>query len=218
MELSLEVRLTYHVAQLRALLKPFQSLGDIVSRVIWGPSIETPLCRKVWIFFFDCPPKGGQSKKKISFRSYAQRSLFEILLNQTKIILYLPISDWCGTQADVSVCCSKLIWKWWIQYDCTNKLMFACTMTYEWLNTDITTMKSKNKSKHKINKIIRIIIAKIKCKIKQNACGMQFDNKFVFLITNCHWPKTNHVIWLDQWQLLFAKTNADRTVCRKGLY
>ena len=37
-------------------------------------------------------------------QSYTQRNLFDILLNQPDIRLYLPFSDWFGTQTDVSVC------------------------------------------------------------------------------------------------------------------
>ena len=35
---------------------------------------------------------------------YTQRNIYEILLNQTKISLYLPFYDWFGTQTVVSVC------------------------------------------------------------------------------------------------------------------
>ena len=39
--------------------------------------------------------------------SHAERNLFEILLNQPGIRLYLPFSDWFGTQTDTSVCVPK---------------------------------------------------------------------------------------------------------------
>ena len=38
------------------------------------------------------------------------RNIFEILLNQTQIRLYLPFSDCFGL--DTFVCCSKSIGKW----------------------------------------------------------------------------------------------------------
>ena len=38
------------------------------------------------------------SKSSIIFQRYAQRNIFEILLSQTEIRLYLPFSDWFGTK------------------------------------------------------------------------------------------------------------------------
>ena len=38
-----------------------------------------------------------------------QRSLFQILLNETEIGLYLPCTDWFRTKRTLSVCCSKSI-------------------------------------------------------------------------------------------------------------
>ena len=88
----------------------FQILGDEQLFYFW-------LYEAIGISF------GSQSKRKLSPRSYIQvnlklnvnlflwvytchlhvyltrqRNLFEILLNQTKIRLYLPFSDWFGTK------------------------------------------------------------------------------------------------------------------------
>ena len=43
-----------------------------------------------------CPHK--RLSDSFSLRTYTQRDLFEILLNQNEIRLYLPFSDWFGTK------------------------------------------------------------------------------------------------------------------------
>ena len=46
----------------------------------------------------------------LGYDGHTQRNLFEILLNQTEFSLYLPFSDWFGTNNPISVWCDK-IWK-----------------------------------------------------------------------------------------------------------
>ena len=63
-----------------------------------------------------------------------QRNLFQILVNQPEIGLYLPFSDWFGTQTDIVRLLfqinRKMVNTIWFRFDLL-KLLWVCTLGVE---------------------------------------------------------------------------------------